>query len=792
MPSNIILKKSSVVAKVPVAGDLQFGELALNYADGKLYYKKSDGTTIDAFQAGSGSAASGKITATTSGIVTAGTPVIVNPNGTVSSVAISQDSLGTTSYISDFSKGNRSTSVYIDHASATAHVFRRNSDGNVVCIISTISGSTVTMGTPVVVASVNASFITATYDPVNQKLIVTYYTGGSNAWAVVGTVSGTTVSFGALNALPTATMGTGTREAVSSYFDIASGKVVIAGTFNAVAQAVVGTVSGTTISFGALTQFSTVTTPFISCTYNSVTNSALFVYSGSAASGRAIVATVSGNTISFGTELTFNASAIMKVSSTFDASAGKILVSFIDVGNSSFGTLTAATISGTSVSFSPFYVFLASTLTVDSPTSISYNSADNKSLVLYGVGQLVYSKTIKFTGTTFELGSELTVGPGGTTLLDADAAYDVSANKWLLTYSDYYITQVAETAGGTNLTATNYIGFPAATYASGVSSATILTVGSVTPTTNLSGLTIGALYYVQNDGTLSTVPTALSVVAGTAVTTDSILIADKSLSNIAVADDTTASATYYPVFATASSGSLSSLKVSSTRFTFNPSNGYFRAGNIGINIAPGSTPLDINHEGALTFGLRVGDNATVTNSTGIYLRTTSTGTIAWGAGGKLVFATSGGSVTRFTIGSNGQFGVGAAEDYGLNGEVLMSTGPTTAPTWSYPGTRTATIATGTSITMNSDTTDIAIQVNTQVAGTLTINAPTGTPVDGQKLMLRLQATNAQTFSFNAIFAGSTDLPLPITSSSGSKYDYLGFMYNSAATKWQLIAKNFGF
>lgn len=59
MPSNIILKKSSVVAKVPVAGDLQFGELALNYADGKLYYKKSDGTTIDSFQAGSGGGGGG-------------------------------------------------------------------------------------------------------------------------------------------------------------------------------------------------------------------------------------------------------------------------------------------------------------------------------------------------------------------------------------------------------------------------------------------------------------------------------------------------------------------------------------------------------------------------------------------------------------------------------------------------------------------------------------------------------------------------------------------------------------
>lgn len=112
-----------------------------------------------------------------------------------------------------------------------------------------------------------------------------------------------------------------------------------------------------------------------------------------------------------------------------------------------------------------------------------------------------------------------------------------------------------------------------------------------------------------------------------------------------------------------------------------------------------------------------------------------------------------------------------------------------APT---PVIRTTTIANGTSITMNADTTDIAIQVNTQAAGTLTINAPTGTLVDGQKLTLRLQATNAQTFSFNGVFAGSTDLPLPTTSSSGSKYDYLGFIYNSTAAKWQLIAKNFGF
>jgi hypothetical protein len=41
MANNIILKKSSVADKVPLTTDLQYGEVALNYADGKLYYKDS-------------------------------------------------------------------------------------------------------------------------------------------------------------------------------------------------------------------------------------------------------------------------------------------------------------------------------------------------------------------------------------------------------------------------------------------------------------------------------------------------------------------------------------------------------------------------------------------------------------------------------------------------------------------------------------------------------------------------------------------------------------------------------
>lgn len=42
MASRIKLKKSSVPGKVPLAADLEYGELAINYADGKLYYKSAE------------------------------------------------------------------------------------------------------------------------------------------------------------------------------------------------------------------------------------------------------------------------------------------------------------------------------------------------------------------------------------------------------------------------------------------------------------------------------------------------------------------------------------------------------------------------------------------------------------------------------------------------------------------------------------------------------------------------------------------------------------------------------
>lgn len=125
----------------------------------------------------------------------------------------------------------------------------------------------------------------------------------------------------------------------------------------------------------------------------------------------------------------------------------------------------------------------------------------------------------------------------------------------------------------------------------------------------------------------------------------------------------------------------------------------------------------------------------------------------------------------------------------LNGSGVVQLNSASAPTavttlTGYKITKRVTsIATAASITPNADTTDLVTHTNTEGAGTLTVNAPSGTPTDAQALVLRIKCTNAQTFSFNAIYRASGDLALPASCESGSKWRYLAFMYNSGDTKW---------
>ncbi len=89
-------------------------------------------------------------------------------------------------------------------------------------------------------------------------------------------------------------------------------------------------------------------------------------------------------------------------------------------------------------------------------------------------------------------------------------------------------------------------------------------------------------------------------------------------------------------------------------------------------------------------------------------------------------------------------------------------------------------------TPNADTTDV--HIITALAAGATFGAPTGTPTQGQQLIIRIKDNGtARSLNWNAIYRASTDLALPTTTVLG-KTLYLGFMYNSTDSKWDLLAK----
>jgi len=102
-----------------------------------------------------------------------------------------------------------------------------------------------------------------------------------------------------------------------------------------------------------------------------------------------------------------------------------------------------------------------------------------------------------------------------------------------------------------------------------------------------------------------------------------------------------------------------------------------------------------------------------------------------------------------------------------------------------------TAADAASISPNTDTADITYQLNTQAAGTLSINADAGTPTNGQAWLLKIKSTNIQTLAWATQYVGGT-LSLPIATSGSSKIDYFAFIYDTVASKWDYTGTGTGF
>lgn len=99
-------------------------------------------------------------------------------------------------------------------------------------------------------------------------------------------------------------------------------------------------------------------------------------------------------------------------------------------------------------------------------------------------------------------------------------------------------------------------------------------------------------------------------------------------------------------------------------------------------------------------------------------------------------------------------------------------------------TRVGTTASSSTPTPNADTDDEFTV--TALAANATFGAPSGTPTEGQAMIIRIKDNGtARTLAFNAIYR-AIGLTLPTTTVI-SKTLYLGMIYNNADTKWDVVA-----
>jgi hypothetical protein len=466
-----------------------------------------------------------QLTAIASDVLPTGHTVVINPNGTVGlAVPIS---LGTPV---PYSGANASTAMAATFDSNSNRVVIAYNDASTLdhgyAVVGTVSGTSITFGTPILFDNTAVEYISATFDSNSNNVVIAYKdTITTFGNAIVGTVSGTTISFGTPVQFESAR-----SDHISATFDSNSNKVVIAYTDYTNGQlgtAIVGTVLGTAISFGTAVLFDNTRTNAISTSFDSNSNKVVIAYSDldNTNYGTAVVGTVVGDVISFGPPSVFESTNTATIYSVFESALNKVVIAY--QGNfavNAHGNAVVGTVSGTSISFGTPNKF---NLAITVVAGIAYDSDSETVVISYrDGGNSAYGTAItgSVSGTSISYGTPLVFNSDSTSPGGDATIFDSTANKVVISYKDG-VTNVGETvvlqAAWNPLTNDNFLGFSNNNYATG-STANIQTVGSVN--NDQIGLTSGRKYYVQLDGTIGVTAASPSVYAGLALSDTKILV----------------------------------------------------------------------------------------------------------------------------------------------------------------------------------------------------------------------------------------------------------------------------
>ena len=419
--------------------------------------------------------------ATASGAITGGTPVVVNTDGTVTGVGnIEGFSAGTAVNFeaAQVGQGGLPQGVFSAFDSSNNKVviaYRDFGNSNYgTAIVGTVSGTAISFGTPVVFESAETNYPSIAFDSNANKMVIAFQDAGNSNYgkAIVGTVSGTGISFGSV-----ATFESATTSYISTTFDSNSNKAVIAYQDNGNSNygtAVVATVSGTSISFGTPAVFESAQTVYIGTTFDSSNNKVVIAYRdvGNSNHGTAIVGTVSSTSISFGSAAVFNSAQTDYASCVFDSNSNKVVIVYNDRGNDNdagYGANAAivGTVSSTSISFGTQTIFSHGAF-----LESAFDSSINKVVVAYRDSDesnhgYVILGTVSGTGISFGTSFEFE----NNVISHITAVFDSNSNNTVVAYQEDSTLghgyAIVISSASENLTSENFIGFAQDTVATG-------------------------------------------------------------------------------------------------------------------------------------------------------------------------------------------------------------------------------------------------------------------------------------------------------------------------------------
>ena len=458
-----------------------------------------------------------------SGTLSSGQTVILKADGTVEAVSGVDESLGSSTQISN---GNFAYPVGIyDSTNNKVVVVYSGPSNRAYAVVGQISATSISFGSEVLAVATTAYYQAGAFDANTGKILLCYadYDNFEYGKAVVGTVSGTSISFGSVS-----TFNSGATAYISAIYDPSEQKVIIGyrdiGDSPFRGKLVAATISGTSVSFGSESTFNDGNTQFISLSYDATENKTLIFYQDQSNSRYPTcrVASLSGTSFTYGTETVLASRPVENTGGAYTTSGKHFLVFRNDGNPNNLSSVVVATVSGNNVSFG---TETATTVRFsNSPyVPVVYNEKADK-VIIFGRNQdnSYYPTylTASISGTAITL--ETPVVTQSVTSYEQGSVYDPTEEKSAL----FWPTSSRNTPVGAVLTSASsnsasFIGITAEAIANTATGA-VNVYGGINEAQ--TGLTIGSDYYVQANGSLST--TASAVKVGQAISATTINMMD--------------------------------------------------------------------------------------------------------------------------------------------------------------------------------------------------------------------------------------------------------------------------